>query len=113
VTDPLDDVPDGEVPPAADGAGDVPVGGAAAATTSVTAEAPHVDALDVDGVTAVAVGTAAWGVALVLCLVLRDRLADAGHGWWAWVCFAGMAFGLAGLVFVRRRRDAYARAHAS
>ena len=70
-------------------------------------------ALDVDGVRAVAVGTAAWAVALVLCLALRDRLADSGRGWWAWVCLAGMAFGLAGLVFVRRRRDAYARAHAS
>ncbi len=66
--------------------------------------------LDIDGVGAVAFGTIAWTVALVVCLLLRGPLADAGRGWWAWVCVAGALLGLAGLGFVRRRRDAYAQA---
>ena len=36
---------------------------------------PDVRPLDVDGITAVAVGTVAWAVALVVALVLRDQLA--------------------------------------
>jgi LPXTG-motif cell wall-anchored protein len=62
---------------------------------------------DVDGVGAVTAGTIAWAVALVLCLAFRTPLADAGRTWWTWVCLAGLLLGLAGLVFVRRRRAAY------
>ncbi|MGD9956264.1 MAG: DUF2530 domain-containing protein, partial [Candidatus Nanopelagicales bacterium] len=75
--------------------------------------APEVAPLDVDGVGAVAVGTVLWTIALVACLVFRTQLADAGNAWWTWVCIAGVLLGLAGLVFVRRRRDAYRRAGAS
>ena len=50
---------------------------------------PEVAPLDVDGVGAVAFGTIAWTVALVLCLVFRGPLAEAGNGWWTWVCLAG------------------------
>lgn len=64
--------------------------------------------VDVDGVGAVLYGTIAWTVALVACLLLRDRLAADGRTWWTWVCAAGALLGLAGLWFVRRRRDAYA-----
>ena len=71
---------------------------------------PEVAPLDVDGVGAVAVGTVLWTIALVACLVFRTQLAAAGNGWWTWVCVAGALLGLAGLVFVRRRRDAYRRA---
>ncbi len=69
--------------------------------------------LDVDGVGAVAFGTIAWTVGLVLCLIFRGPLADAGNTWWTWVCLAGALLGLAGLWYVRRRRDAYRRAAAS
>jgi len=64
--------------------------------------------LDVDGVGAILVGTIVWGVALVACLLLRDRLTADGHGWWAGACLAGFLLGLPGLWFVRRRRAAYA-----
>jgi hypothetical protein len=73
--------------------------------------ADEISALDVDGVGAVAVGTVLWTVALVLCLVLRGPLTDAGRGWWTWVCLTGALLGAAGYMFVRRRRDAYAAAH--
>ncbi len=63
--------------------------------------------LDVDGVGAVLYGTIAWTVALVLCLLLRDRLAADGHGWFVWASLAGALLGLAGLVFVRRRAAVY------
>lgn len=69
------------------------------------AEAP--EPLDVDGVAAVAIGTLAWAVALAACLVLRGPLEDAGRGWWIWVCVSGVALGLPGLWYVRRRREAY------
>jgi len=72
--------------------------------------APEVAPLDVDGVGAVAVGTVLWTIALVACLLFRTPLAEAGNAWWTWVCAAGALLGLAGLVFVRRRRDAYRRA---
>lgn len=65
--------------------------------------------LDVDGVTAVALGTGAFTIALIACVGYRDRLAADGHGWWIWVCATGAALGLAGLVFVLRRRAAYRR----
>lgn len=64
-------------------------------------------ALDVDGVSAIAIGTAAWGVLLIACLLLREQLASQGRGWWWGVCLAGFLLGIPGLWFVRRRRDAY------
>ena len=63
--------------------------------------------VDVDGVGAVLYGTIAWTVALVLCLLLRDRLAADGRSWWTWVCLAAALLGLAGLWFVRRRAAVY------
>lgn len=72
--------------------------------------APEVAPLDVDGVGAVAAGTALWAIALVVCLLARTPLDEAGNGWWTWVCLAGALLGLAGLAYVRRRRDAYRRA---
>ncbi|HEY7858736.1 MAG TPA: DUF2530 domain-containing protein [Candidatus Nanopelagicales bacterium] len=63
--------------------------------------------LDVDGVAAVAVGTAIWAVLLIVGLLLHSRLQEAGRGWWIWVAVSGFLLGLAGLAFVIRRRNAY------
>ena len=53
---------------------------------------------------AVAVGSAVWLVALVLALVFRTELGDAGLGWWLWCAAIGLGLGLAGLAFVLVRR---------
>jgi hypothetical protein len=63
-------------------------------------------ALDVDGVAAAGWGSALWGVALVVLLVMGDRLPEDAR-WWIWVCVAGLLGGLVGLAYVLRRRAAY------
>jgi len=59
---------------------------------------------DADGILPVAVGTAAWAVALVVLVLLRARLAEAGATWWIAVAAVGLASGLIGLGFLSRRR---------
>ena len=58
-----------------------------------------------------AIITAGWAVALVVLLVLRDRL-PAGERWWIWTCLAGLVMGLFGLWYVPRVKRARARAAA-
>ncbi len=69
--------------------------------TYVTA---RVQPLDVTGVRTVAVGAVLWLIALVYCAVSYSSLRDHGHGWWLWTCVAGLALGLLGLEYCRRRR---------
>lgn len=65
--------------------------------------------VDNDGVQTVLVGTVIWAVALVVLLVFRQELDEAGRGWWIWTAVAGVGFGLIGFEYARRRRDAIAR----
>jgi hypothetical protein len=74
------------------------------------APAVQVPPLDVDGVGAVAIGTAAWAVALVVLLLVRPRLAESGSEWWIWVALTGLLLGLLGLGYTTRRRAAYRKA---
>lgn len=64
---------------------------------------PDPEPLRTDDRKAVLVGSAVWLVLLVACLVLRDDLAAAGRGWWAWSCVAGLGLGAFGLVYLHRR----------
>jgi Protein of unknown function (DUF2530) len=57
------------------------------------------------------VGTAAWAVALVVLLVLRDHI-PAGQRWWLWTCAVGLAMGLFALWYVPHFKRARARAAA-
>jgi hypothetical protein len=56
-------------------------------------------------------GTAAWAVALVVVLVLRNQI-PAGQRWWIWTCATGVAMGLFALWFVPRVKQARARSAA-
>jgi type VI protein secretion system component VasK len=58
-----------------------------------------------------AVVTAAWGIALVVLLVLRHQLPP-GSQWWIWTCVAGLCMGLFGLWYVPRLKRARAAAAA-
>ena len=55
-----------------------------------------------------AVGTAAWAVALVVLLIIRDSL-RADVRWWIWTCAAGLAMGLFALWYVPRLKRSRAR----
>jgi len=57
----------------------------------------------------VLIGCAAWTVLLVLALLMREDLAAAGRGWWAWSCAAGLALGLAGLAYLQVRHKTSSR----
>jgi LPXTG-motif cell wall-anchored protein len=52
----------------------------------------------------VLVGIGLWVVALILTLVFHQQLADSGRAWWTWTALAGIAGGLLGLVYLKRRR---------
>ena len=55
------------------------------------------------------VGTAAWAIALVVLLIVREHL-PADARWWIWTCVAGLGFGLFGLWYVPRLKRARAKA---
>jgi drug/metabolite transporter (DMT)-like permease len=58
-----------------------------------------------------AIGTAAWAVALVVLLVLRNQIPPSER-WWIWTCVAGVAMGLFALWYVPRIKRARARSAA-
>jgi drug/metabolite transporter (DMT)-like permease len=52
--------------------------------------------------------TAAWAIALIIVLVVRDSLPP-GQRWWVWVCAVGLGMGLFGLWYVPRLKRSRAR----
>ena len=77
----------------------------------MTARAQHPDPapLETDDVRLIAVGTALWAGALLVLVVMR--LADVGdvQDWWLGMCGYGIALGLYGMRYCRRRHGAIAR----
>ena len=53
--------------------------------------------------------TAAWAIALVVLLIVRDRL-PANSRWWIWTCLVGVALGLFALWYVPRLKRSRAKA---
>jgi fatty acid desaturase len=60
--------------------------------------------LDVHGVAIAWVGTVAWLAALIALLPFIDDLRDREDLWWIWTCAWGVALGLVGVVYTRRRQ---------
>ena len=69
--------------------------------------------LEVNGITAVTVGTAIWLIATVICLVQREQLEASGRGDWVWICACGVLLGLLGIRYTRRRAARIAKSSAS
>jgi type VI protein secretion system component VasK len=72
---------------------------------------PAPPALEANDELVTAIITAAWAVALVVLLVLRNQIPPAER-WWIWTCAAGVAMGLFALWYVPRMKRARARSAA-
>lgn len=48
-------------------------------------------------------GTMLWLVLLLVALLARDQLAEAGRTWWIWTCLTGAVLGVLGLAHLHRR----------
>lgn len=66
--------------------------------------------LEINGITAVTVGTIIWTVATVIMVVMRDQLEASGRGNWVWICACGVLLGLLGIRYTRRRAARIAKA---
>jgi hypothetical protein len=66
--------------------------------------------LDIDVARVLEIGTALWGVALVVTLLV-PALHQVDRHWWPWACVAGMGGGVIALLYVRRGRGNAAMAH--
>ena len=65
---------------------------------------PDPEPIEVDEPRIVLAGIGLWVVALVLlATVFRDDLRRHHATWWLWACAVGIALGLYGLRFVKRR----------
>jgi hypothetical protein len=67
----------------------------------VSPEEPEPIAIDTTKV--IQIGTALWGLALVVTL-LAPALHQGDRHWWPWACVAGFLGGWLGLLYVRRGR---------
>ena len=70
---------------------------------------PDPPPLETDDVKVVALGTALWGAGLLVLTVLRLTGAAEVQGWWLVMCACGLALGLYGVHYCRRRHAAIER----
>ena len=59
--------------------------------------------LEVNGITAVTLGTIIWSVATLIMVLMRDQLESAGRGNWIAIGVAGITLGLLGIRYTKRR----------
>lgn len=69
--------------------------------------------LDVDGVKTTKICTTAFAIALILCLIFNQKLAEHDTGWWIWTCVTGVILGILGVTYTSRRAKVYAEARES
>ena len=65
--------------------------------------------MEVDLGRIVLLGTALYALVAVVLLPMQTSLTHDGHGRWPWIAVSGVALGLLGLVYVKRRDRAIAR----
>ena len=66
-------------------------------------QSPVIEPVADDGVSAVTDGLGIWAVATVLCLLLRDQLADHAVSWWLGTCVIGLGIGVFMRLLFRER----------
>ena len=59
--------------------------------------------LEVNGVTAVTIGTGLWSVATLVMVFMRDQLEASGRGDWIAIGLSGIILGLLGIRYTKRR----------
>ena len=59
--------------------------------------------LEVNGITAVTVGTGVWSVATLIMVLMRDQLEASSRGDWIAIGVCGIILGLLGMRYTKRR----------
>ena len=59
--------------------------------------------LEVNGITAVTIGTGLWSVATLVMVLMRDELEASGRGDWIAIGVCGIILGLLGMRYTKRR----------
>ena len=63
----------------------------------------ELEPLEVNGITAVTLGTGIWSVATLVMVLMRDQLEASGRGDWIAIGFSGIILGLLGMRYTKRR----------
>ena len=66
-------------------------------------QVPQLKPLEVNGITAVTLGTLAWSIALVVLVFSRGWLEETGRTHWIWIAFSGVVLGLLGYRYSTNR----------
>jgi hypothetical protein len=69
--------------------------------------------LEVNGITAVTIGTGLWSVATLIMVLMRDQLEASGRGNWIAIGVCGIILGLLGMRYTKRRVARIERAKAN
>ena len=69
--------------------------------------------LEVNGITAVTIGTGIWSVATLIMVLMRDQLEASGRSNWISIGVCGIILGLLGMRYTKRRATRIERTKAS
>jgi hypothetical protein len=59
--------------------------------------------LEVNGITAVTIGTVLWSIATLVMVLMRNQLEASGRGTWIAIGVCGIILGLLGIRYTKRR----------
>jgi hypothetical protein len=80
--------------------------------SGVQAKKNELEPLEVNGITAVTLGTGIWSVATLVMVLMRDQLEASGRGDWIAIGVCGIILGLLGMRYTKRRAARIQRAKA-